>query len=79
MGSTIAPALAESLKTVTYEQFKQTLLEGRAVTNADGSVSAMPSFKDNVDIIKYQDDIYMYLKARSDGVLPPGRPAKIPG
>ena len=77
-GSTFAPSLIESLKVVTYETFKQTLLEGRTVTNADGSVAAMPSFKENIDVMKYQDDIYRFLKARSDGVLDPGRPKKIP-
>ena len=78
MGSTFAPSLVDSLKDVTYEKFKTTLIEGRTVTNADGSVSAMPSMADNVDVMKHQDDMYRYLKARSDGVLDPGRPKKLP-
>ena len=78
LGSTFAPSLIESLKDVDYETFKATLIEGRTVTNADGSTSAMPSFEENADVMKYQDDIYRFLKARSDGVLAPGRPKKIP-
>jgi len=78
MGSTFAPSLVESLKDVTYETYKQVLVEGRTITLSDGSVSAMPSFKENIDVMKYQDDIYRFLKARSEGVLGPGRPEKIP-
>ena len=78
MGSTFAPSLVDSLNDITYEDYKTTLIEGRTVTNTDGSISAMPSMADNADIMKYQDDIYRYLKARADGVLDPGRPKKIP-
>ena len=78
MGSTFAPSLVESLKDITYEAYKTTLIEGRTVTNSDGSVSAMPPMAENIDVMKHQDDIYRYLKARSDGVLDPGRPKKIP-
>ncbi len=78
LGSTFAPSLVESLKDLTYEDFKNTLIEGRTVTLSDGSTSAMPSFQENIDVMKYQDDIYKFLRARSDGVLGPGRPKKIP-
>ena len=78
LGSTFAPSLVESLKDLTYEDFKATLIEGRTVTLSDGSTSAMPSFEENIDVMKYQDDIYKFLRARSDGVLGPGRPKKIP-
>ena len=36
----------------------------------------MPSFGTNPNVMCYLDDIYAYLKARSDGVLGRGRPAK---
>lgn len=78
MGSTIAPSLVESLKTVSYEEFKTTVTEGRSATTATGSASEMPSFKENKDVMKYLDDIYSYLKARSDGAIGPGRPERIP-
>ena len=36
----------------------------------------MPALGDNPNVRCYLDDIYVYLKARADGVLPRGRPAK---
>lgn len=78
MGSSFAPALAESLKTVDYDLFVKTVREGRQVTDATGAVKAMPSFGQDPNITKHLDDIYRYLSARADGVLGPGRPKKIP-
>lgn len=78
MGSSFAPSLVESLKTVDYETFVKTVTEGRQVTDASGAVKAMPSFGNDPNITKHLDDIYRYLSARSDGVLAPGRPKKIP-
>lgn len=70
LGSTFAPALADSLKTMTYEQFKQTVSSGR---QAAGGV--MPAFAANPNVMCYVDDLYTYLKARADAVLPAGRKA----
>lgn len=67
LGSTFAPALADSLKTMTYEQFKETVSSGR---QAAGGV--MPAFAPNPNVMCYVDDLYTYLKARADGVLKPG-------
>lgn len=78
LGSSIAPALVESLKRVDYDTFVKTVMEGRQVTDATGAVKAMPAFGQDPNIAKHLDDIYRYLKARSDGVLAPGRPKKIP-
>ncbi|MCP4764840.1 MAG: c-type cytochrome [Gammaproteobacteria bacterium] len=78
MGSSFAPSLVESLKTVDYETFVKTVMEGRQVTDATGAVKAMPSFGNDPNVTKHLDDIYRYLSARSDGVLAPGRPKKIP-
>ncbi len=36
----------------------------------------MPAFGTNPNVMCYLDDIYAYLKARSDGVVGRGRPAK---
>ncbi len=78
LGGSFAPALATSLKTVDYDTFVKTVNEGRQATTATGAVSAMPSFGQDPNITKHLDDIYRYLTARADGVLPPGRPKKIP-
>ncbi len=78
MGTSFGPALTESLKTVDYDTFVKTVMEGRQVTDATGAVKAMPSFGKDPNISKHLDDIYRYLTARADGALPPGRPKKIP-
>lgn len=75
-GSTFAPALKDSLKTLSYAQFLETVASGRERTLPDGSISKMPALGDNFNVWCYIDDIYVYLKARSDDVLPPGRPTK---
>lgn len=78
MGGSFAPSLVESLKTLDYATFKEVIYEGRQNTDASGAVNAMPSFANDKNITKHLDDIYRYLQARSDGVLPPGRPPKLP-
>ena len=74
-GSTYAPGLLESLKTASYEDFMLVVASGREVVRADKQ-SKMPALGDNRNVMCYIDDIYVYLKARADGVLPRGRPAK---
>ena len=75
MGSSFAPALIESLKSESYEDFLDVVTNGRKNVSA-GKESVMPSFGLNPNVMCFLDDIYGYLKARSDGVLPRGRPAK---
>jgi len=77
-GGSFAPSLVESLKTIDYAAFTKVVLEGRQVASSSGGTSAMPSFANDPNITKYLDDIYMYLKARSDGALGTGRPPKLP-
>ena len=74
-GSTYAPGLMESLKTMSYEDFMEVVASGREVVRADKQ-SKMPALGDNRNVMCYIDDIYVYLKARADGALPRGRPAK---
>jgi methanol metabolism-related c-type cytochrome len=74
-GSTYAPGLMESMKTQSYADFMLVVASGREIVRADKQ-SVMPALGDNVNVMCYIDDIYVYLKARSDGALPRGRPAK---
>jgi methanol metabolism-related c-type cytochrome len=74
-GSTYAPGLMESLKTMSYEDFMGVVASGREVIRADKQ-SKMPALGDNRNVMCYIDDIYVYLKARADGALPRGRPAR---
>ncbi len=75
-GSSYAPNLVESLKNMTQEQFNETVINGRQnVTQSQQNV--MPAFGHVEDVALYINDIYGYLKARSDGALGRGRPQRI--
>ena len=74
-GSSYAPDLTNSLKTMSYETFTETVINGRQ--NVTGSQkNVMPPFGTVEDVALYIDDIYGYLKARADGVLGRGRPQR---
>lgn len=75
MGSSFAPGMVESLKTISYEDFLDVVTNGRKNVTAS-SDKVMPAFGLNPNVMCFVDDIYAYLKARSDGVLPRGRPEK---
>jgi methanol metabolism-related c-type cytochrome len=75
MGSSYAPALIDSLKTITYPEFLQTVAAGKK--NVDNSSNlVMPSFGDNKNVQCYINDIYVYIRARSLGLLDRERPSK---
>ena len=72
-GSSYAPALAESLKTLSYADFVNVVTNGRKNVDAAND-KVMPSFASNVNVMCFIDDIYVYLRARADGAIPGGRP-----
>ncbi len=71
-GSTYAPALSDSMKTMTYEKFLQVVSGGQKEIWG-GTNSIMPALGDNPNVMCYIDDLYVYLRARSTDILPPGR------
>jgi methanol metabolism-related c-type cytochrome len=73
LGSSFAPPLVESLKTLSQADFYNTVTAGKE-GNFAGENSVMPSFAENPNVMKNLGDIYAYLKARSDDALPRGRP-----
>jgi len=75
-GSSYAPNLTDSLKTMTKDQFMETVINGRVNVNT-ASTNVMPAFGTVEDVVLYLDDIYAYLKGRSDGVIGRGRPKRI--
>jgi len=77
MGSTFAPALAESLKTMPYDQFLEIVVNGKQESGATGQ-KVMPAFAVNKNVMCFVDDIYAYLKARADGAIGRGRPKHEP-
>ena len=74
-GSSYAPALTESLKTMSADDFNEVVVNGRknVTTSAE---NVMPAFGEVEDVMNYLDDVYGYLKARSDGVIGRGRPER---
>lgn len=73
-GSSYGPSLVDSLKQMSEEDFKDVVINGRISTVRRESV--MPPFGMVEDVALYIDDIYAYLKARSDGVIARGRPER---
>ena len=74
-GSSYAPDLTSSLRTMSYEAFTEVVINGREnVTGTQKNV--MPAFGTVEDVALYIDDIYGYLKARSDGAVGRGRPQR---
>jgi methanol metabolism-related c-type cytochrome len=74
-GSSYAPALANSLKTLSYTDFTNIVTNGRKNVDAAND-KVMPSFASNVNVMCYLDDIYVYLRARANDAIPGGRPPK---
>jgi len=58
----VGPSLVQSLKTLSKEDFKKTVTEGRLE-------KGMPSFKTSHMVMDNLDYLYAYLKGRSDGAI----------
>lgn len=72
-GSSFAPDLTQSLKTIGYADFQKIVINGKQSVNTAETL-VMPAFGTNKNVMCYLDDIYVYLRARADGALGPGRP-----
>jgi len=75
VGSSYAPALVDTMKTIDYATFLSIVAEGRKNLSA-GKENVMPGFGDNKNVYCYMDDLYVYLRARAVGAAPRGRPPK---
>ena len=67
----VGPSLIESMKKLSKDDFKKTMLEGRPA-------KGMPNFDGSEQVTKNIDGLYGYLKGRSDGAIPPGRVEALP-
>jgi len=74
-GSTYAPSLVEALKHDDYATFVGIVAGGKKDISSSQEL-VMPAFGENRNVMCYIDDIYVYLRARSDGVVGRGRPAE---
>lgn len=75
LGSSFAPALTESLKRLSYDDFLEVVVNGKE-TVGTAEQKKMPAFGNNLNVMCFVDDLYAYLKARSDGAIGRGRPKK---
>ncbi len=75
-GSTYAPALTDSMKTMSYGDYMAVVASGREVDRPGGQKSVMPALGDNKNVMCYVDDIFVYLRARASGALAGGRPKR---
>jgi methanol metabolism-related c-type cytochrome len=75
-GSSYAPDLVDSVKQTTQDEFNEVVVNGRTNVNS-ASENVMPPFGTVEDVMNYLDDIWAYLKARADGAVGRGRPARI--
>jgi len=74
-GSSYAPALKNSLSTMSYSDFANIVVNGRKnVTTAQENV--MPAFGTDPNVMCYLDDIFVYVRARANEAVPRGRPPK---
>ena len=61
----VGPSLVDDLKTLSREDFNKCVLEGR-IDKGMPNFGGIPSLKD------YLDNLYGFLKGRSDGAIPTG-------
>ncbi|MCB1622523.1 MAG: SRPBCC family protein [Thiothrix sp.] len=67
-GSTIAPSLMLKVKELSKEQFWD-----RVANGYQGQIGVMPPWKENPNVMKNIENLYDYLRARSDNVIPAGK------
>ena len=67
----VGPSLLNSLKVLTPDEFKNTVLHGRIA-------KGMPNFDGSKMVVDNVDNLYAYLRGRSDGAIKPGRLEEIP-
>lgn len=77
LGSSFGPSLVQSLKSMSYDDYLEVVVNGRQNVS-QATHRAMPAFGMNPNVMCFVDDIYAYLKARSDGALERGRPEHEP-
>ncbi|MFN0314250.1 MAG: c-type cytochrome [Burkholderiales bacterium] len=58
----VGPSLIERLKILTKDEFKKAIMEGRLE-------KGMPSFNTSDQVVSNLDNLYAYLKGRSDGAI----------
>jgi cytochrome c5 len=73
IGSTFAPDLLARMREIDKTAFMKAMNEG-----FKGQMGVMPPWIQDPNVNKYFEELWSYLKARSDGALLPGRPKRLP-
>jgi len=74
-GSSYAPALKNSLKTMSYSEFGAIVAGGRKNVSTSQE-NVMPAFGTNKNVACYVDDIFVYLRARANDAWGRARPSE---
>ena len=75
LGSSYAPSLVDSLKTLSYSDFLGVVAGGKKAVNSAQDI-VMPAFGTDKNVMCVIDDIYVYLRARANDAVGRGRPQK---
>lgn len=67
----VGPNLAESLARISQQEFIDVVTKGKL-----GQIGSMPAWESNPMVMSGMDNLYAYLKARSDGAIGEVKPAK---
>ena len=67
----VGPSLVNSLKTLTKDEFVKIVANGKPNTQ-------MIAFSGNAEVMKNMDQLYAYLKGRSDGAITKARVEAMP-
>jgi len=74
-GSSYGPALINSLKNMGYAEYSAVVVNGRKNVNT-AQENVMPAFGTNRNVMCYFEDIFIYLRARTNNAVARGRPQK---
>lgn len=67
----VGPNLADSLGVISKEEFFGTVENGKS-----GTIGSMPAWSSNPKVMAGREQLYRYLKARSDGAIGEIKPKK---
>ncbi len=78
MGSSFAPNLTDQLQKIDYFKFAGIIVSGQQNQWNPSGNSIMPAWGEDPNVMCSMDAIYVYLRARADGVVGRGEPKRPP-
>ncbi|MCE7028625.1 c-type cytochrome [Jiella avicenniae] len=77
LGSSFAPNLTDQLQALSYYDFAGIVVSGQQNKWNPSGNSVMPAWGEDPNVMCSMDAIYIYLRARADGVVGRGEPKRI--